>query len=473
MSYSVEEHLSTLRELEHGNFDDEDAILALPRRQNKSQRPLAVRLSTTLWPELSEIAAIIKYERLTTHSKAIVRQKRADMTRAAQLKNNIGGKLLKVQGPWAGQEIDPVDLKGPAAIPMPVNIGTAENFRPVFSFLAEDKAIEEANESQGSHGIELLWKTPLLEFERGIVYEDGRLDLCKKVVGPTYIGNLMESLESNHRISHFLLGNNAISTTGAKRIAEFLEKYPDRMETWYLAGCHITRHGLSILVPQMIKSTTITNLWFKRNPFGPDSSALLTQLVFQTKNLRTLDLETTELGDAGTRLFIDGISGKPSSLRHLYLNADGIGQSSCASLGKFLGDPHCALESLFLSTNPVGDAGMELLIPGLVKNKSLKRLMLGSIGLTSKGVTELAKAVVKSDMPLQAIELGASQTTKAHSQRYNYIDDSGIEGLKLLIKKPSMRLLGLGRTMNSAEGVQKNQIGGFQVRTGLFPNISC
>jgi Ran GTPase-activating protein (RanGAP) involved in mRNA processing and transport len=454
-SYSVNEHLSTLRAIESDNFDDENAILALPRRRNKSQRPLAVQLSTALWPELTEIAAIIKYERLTIYSKEIVRQKRADLMRAAYLKDNKGGKLLQVQGPWAGQELDPVDLKGPVAIPMPVTIGTIEDFKPVFSFLVQNKAITEADDSQGTHGIELLWKSPLLEFERGIVYEDGRLDLCKKVVGPTHIGKLMDSLESNNQITHFLLGNNAISTTGAKRIAEFLEKHPDRMETWYLAGCHITRHGLSFLVPQMMKSTKITNLWFKRNPFGPNSSAFLSELVLRTKNLRTLDLETTELGDEGTCQFIDGIFGKQSSLKHLYLNANGIGQNGCASLAKYLADSHCNLESLFISTNPLGDAGIKRLAPGLIANKTLKRLMLGSTGITSNGVAELVKAIIDSDMPIQVIELGSSQTTKAHSQRFNYIDDSCVGALKRLIMKPSMRWLGLGRTVFSAVGLQE------------------
>ena len=92
--------------------------------------------------------------------------------------------------------------------------------------------------------------------------------------GPTHVGKLMESLEPNYQIRHFLLGNNAVSTTGAKRVAEFIHKYPDRMETWYLAGCHITRHGLSLLVPQMTTSSIITNLWFKHNPFGPNSCLL-------------------------------------------------------------------------------------------------------------------------------------------------------------------------------------------------------
>ena len=99
---------------------------------------------------------------------------------------------------------------------------------------------------------------------------------------------------------------------------------------------------------------------------------MLAELVLQTPNLHTLDLETTELGDEGARRFIDSITGQPSALRNLYLNANGIGQLACASIGKYLADPHCALESLFVSTNPIGDAGMHLLADGLAKKKTLK-----------------------------------------------------------------------------------------------------
>ncbi|KAF9343337.1 hypothetical protein BGX26_005896 [Mortierella sp. AD094] len=452
--YSLDDHVSTLESLRNNDFHNETAIMALPRRQNKSQRPLAMQLAKMLYPDLPDIAAIIQYERLTRPAKAIVLSRRKERA-VALCKPKNRSKLLDIQGPWAGQDIDPMDLKGPVAIPMPVTIGKTTDFEPIFGFLSEDKAITEADDTQGTHGLELTWENPTLEFRRGIVYEDGRLDLCKQVVGPTHIGNLMESLESNHQIRHFLLGNNAISTTGAKRIAEFIHRHPDRMETWYLAGCHITPHGLSLLIPEMITSSTITNLWFKRNPFGPNSASLLAELVLQTKHLRTLDLETTELGDEGTQRFIDDICGHTTSLRHLYLNANGIGQSACASLAKYLADPYCGLESLFMSTNPIGDAGMHLLAPGVAKNKTLKRLMCASAGLTSRGVHYLASSLSHEDHPLISLDLGASQTTKAHAQKFNYFDDTCLDDLKTLIMLPHLRWLDLGHTALSAEGLQE------------------
>ncbi|KAF4637378.1 hypothetical protein G7Y89_g702 [Cudoniella acicularis] len=471
-SSAIDEHLAILKCIQKGDFENEQGIEDLPRRRNKSQRPLATQLARALYPSLPEVPALIRYESLVTPAKAIIRQERKHRVAAeSRPKNNVGGKMLMVQGPWLGQEVDPVDLKGPAAIPMPVEIGSTENFEPIFSFLAEDIPFSETTTHpsfepnldhqnpqkpfQGKRGFELTWGNPLVEFDRGVVYEDGRLDLCKKVVGPIHIGKLMQSLEPNHHVRHFLLGNNAISTTGAKEIADFIRKYPNRMETWYIAGCHITQHGLSLLVPEMINSNAITNLWFKRNPFGPNSASLLAELVLKTRNLRTLDLETTELGDEGTERFINSITGQPSGLRHLYLNANGIGQNACASLSRYLADPSCALISLFLSTNPIGDAGMLLLAPGLAKNKTLKRLTCASTGLTSKGVSYLAAAISDEEHPLQTLDLSASQTTKAHSQNFNYIDDTCIEDLKPLILSPALRWLNLGRTAVTAAGMQE------------------
>lgn len=264
---SIKDHVTVMRALQNGDYSNEEAIEALPhRRRPRSQRPLALQIAKAIYPDLTELQAIILYESLVKTAKSTVRRRQADrLANDLKPKTNAGGKLMVIQGPWAGQEADPVDLNGPVAIPMPVAFGQAHDFKAIFEFLSQDIPFSATKQQDsksyslpnnqsvgGMHGYELMWDTPMLEFEKGIVYEDGRLDLCKKVVGTVHIGSLMESLESNHQIRHFLLGNNAISTTGAKAIADFLHKYPNRMETWYVAGCHLTRQALSLLVPEMV-----------------------------------------------------------------------------------------------------------------------------------------------------------------------------------------------------------------------------
>ncbi|KAF9418006.1 hypothetical protein BGZ76_004466 [Entomortierella beljakovae] len=119
-------------------------------------------------------------------------------------------------------------------------------------------------------------------------------------------------------------------------------------------------------------------------------------------------------------------------------------QSAYASFAKYLADPHCALESLFLSTNPIVDAGIQRLAPGLAKSKTLKRFMRASSGLTSRGVQYLATALPNEDRPLITLDLGASQTMKAHALN-----------LKTLIMLRHLRWLNIGRTALTANGLQE------------------
>ncbi|KAG9246809.1 hypothetical protein BJ878DRAFT_255959 [Calycina marina] len=92
---------------------------------------------------------------------------------------------------------------------------------------------------------------------------------------------------------------------------------------------------------------------------------MMAEPALQTRELRTLDHETTELGDKGTSNFINAITGKPAALRHLYLNPNSVSEKACANIGKYPAVPNCALESLFLSTIQIGDAGIADLDPSL------------------------------------------------------------------------------------------------------------
>lgn len=440
----VDSCLATIRQAQAGDFTDWTAILKLPGR-GKSTRALAEAISCQLFPEQTPTKASISYASLVQVLKTSAREERA---RSLAPKTNKKGNLVRPQGAWKGQALDPVSLDGPMAMPMPVTIPPEEEFRPVFDFL---KRNEDPHSyicgQQAADGItpgeELNWGTPMIEFHRGIIYEDGRLDLCKMVTGPNHITPLMDSLESNTHISQFLLGNNVISGTGADRIAKFIAKYPERIETWYLAGGHINAAGLRKLVNAMVMSERITNVWLKRNPLGPDAAGVLADLVHRTKNLRTLDLENTELGDKGMAAFFQSLKGQKTSLRNIFLNANGIGESASQALAEYLDDPCTQMGSIFLGSNPIGDAGMKYLAPAFARHQTLQRLSLTSTGLTPKGINDLCVAL--NDHPaFTSLDLSASVTTIPHGQRYNWITGACANALASLIRLPTLRFLSLG-----------------------------
>lgn len=332
---------------------------------------------------------------------------------------------------------------------MPVTIPEAHVFDAVFSFLrhGSDAGRLLLNNTEldcAQRGTE-VWGTPFYQFERGIVYSDGRVDLCKTALGPTHIDALLDALERNEHISQFLLGNNVISTTGTLRIAAYINSYPERIETWYLAGCHITAAPFGALAAAMAKSSRLTNVWLKRNPLGPEAVPSLVHLIVTAPNLRTVDLENTELGDAGVARLFDELQGKPSSLRNIYLNACGIGANACRALGGYLDSPPTHIESLFLASNPIGDAGMAQLAPAVGRHACLKRITFASNGLTPVGISQLC-AALKAHPKLVSVDLGAAQTSRARAQRFNYIDGTAVSALHDLMQAPMLRALSLNRT---------------------------
>uniref|UniRef100_A0A8H7TRR0 Uncharacterized protein n=1 Tax=Bionectria ochroleuca TaxID=29856 RepID=A0A8H7TRR0_BIOOC len=265
------------------------------------------------------------------------------------------------QGPWDPVK-KPISLDGCPAIPMPVQVAHEDELAPFFEHLQNGgtdnlDGIEDAVELDDGRG-EPHYGVHGAEFRKGVVYEDGRMDLCKMVVGPDHIWKLMESLRYNKFVRHFLLGNNIIGPSGAAAIAKFIHELPGQIETWYIAGNCINGASFTPLVDALVTSPAVRQVWLKRNPLGPGAAHDLFRLITQTENLNTLDLDQTELGDAGVaELFTElaaykGPDGFKLPLRNMYMNGCGISTKASQAIASFLSSPHCGLESLYMSCNP-------------------------------------------------------------------------------------------------------------------------
>ncbi|KAF7339963.1 RNI-like protein [Mycena venus] len=254
-----------------------DSINDLPRRRH-STTTVASQVAALLFPDFTQVKADIHYEIALSRARRVARQRERARVHSGNSHIKNDAIASETQGEWLGQEEDPISLDGPMALPMPVEIGTDDDFQDVFQFLhlnlnpkdvlsPEKKDMrDELTSTLGlMPGAEIKWNTPMVEFKRGVVYDDGRLDLCKMVVGPTHIEKLLDALERNTVVTQFLLGNNVISTTGARRIARFIVDHPERIETWYIAGNHIRAPGFQLLVDAMVNSSRITNVWLKRS----------------------------------------------------------------------------------------------------------------------------------------------------------------------------------------------------------------
>ena len=260
----------------------------------------------------------------------------------------------------------------------------------------------------------------------------------------------MDSLESNTFVRHFLLGNNIIGPTGATVIASYLSRHPNnQMETWYLAGNCIDAASLELLVRQWTNSSTITNIWLKRNPLRPLSIESLYELITKTPQLRTLDLDQTELSDGGVAKLFDmlTLAKKPAlPLRNMYLNANGVSVAACKSIAEYLATPNCPLESLYISNNPIGDQGALALALGLETNSNLRRLSIRSCGLKNTGAIAIMNALSKHQN-IMSLDISQSYATEDLGSRYNFFDDE-IEAhtIQFIKTSQSLRLLNFGIT---------------------------
>ncbi|GFF99774.1 isoform 4 of protein NLRC3 [Aspergillus udagawae] len=332
---------------------------------------------------------------------------------------------ILAQGTW-DQTVTPDMLRGASSLPMPVEISDEDSLTPFFNHLKHDGSYKTASDATGQSqpAVEPHYNVPTLEFDKGVLYEDGRMDLCKMALGPPNISTLMHSLRYNTFVRHFLLGNNIIGPAGAQAIADFVKEVPDRIDTWYLAGNCIDGASLAQLTDALVKSPAVTNLWLKRNPLGPESVDSLFRLITKTPNLRTLDLDQTELGDAGvaalfTRL-AEYIPPTPLSMRILYLSATGVSTAACEAISRYLASPHCPITSLYISSNPIGDAGAKALAKGLQQNKTLQRLSLQSVGLTDEGATALISSL-QGHPALETFDMGQAYSTQDLNARFNYL----------------------------------------------------
>jgi hypothetical protein len=252
-------------------------------------------------------------------------------------------------------------------VPMPVNTAKLEELEPFFDYLKNPYDIKE----------------DFQEFKRGIIYKDGRMDLCKQVVADVHIENLMNSLEGNDMVTHFLLGNNVISDKGSESIANFLNKKNDKIKTWYLAGNRIDSNGIKLITESLINNTHVDSLWLKRNPIMTEGAFHIANLLKSNTSIKVLDLHNTGILDEGAKYIFDSLKTN-TTLKHLYLGACGLKNIDYiidyfTHLIKH--DIH-GIEYIYLDMNRLGNKWADKLVSVIKDYKHIKGLVMSSNRIT-------------------------------------------------------------------------------------------
>jgi hypothetical protein len=158
--------------------------LTAPRRRSTKTSTLASAVAAHLFPDdiTEPLHALIQYERAIIQLRAaFLAQEHAENERVTkENRANTWSGRIEAQGPW--DEInDPVSLEGAEAIPVPIKISSEESLASFFEYLAQGGDFD----GRGDRVVQLepRYEEPYIEFEKGILYKDSRMDLCKMLVG--------------------------------------------------------------------------------------------------------------------------------------------------------------------------------------------------------------------------------------------------------------------------------------------------
>jgi len=291
-------------------------------------------------------------------------------------------------------------------------------------------------------------------FTKGTIVPDGRLDLCKQVVGPKGIDPLLCSMKGNEQVKRLLLGNNIVGDEGAKSIAKAIEDNSvPNMDTWYIAGNNISEIGIKPVCEALYPSTAVKALWLKRNPLLPAGVKHVAGLLQHNTSIVTLDLDNCGVLDEGVKYLVEGLK-KNSTLLHLYLGVNGITPEGVSYISDYLAAPSSKLDTLFLSVNRVGDEGCAVLGKMFETNVNLRRLSLASNRISDVGVESLVSGLLHSKHPLELLDLGFTKSTFAVREIGNRICNDGAKSLaRLLESNTTLRSLFLLNNSIEDEGL--------------------
>ena len=313
-----------------------------------------------------------------------------------------------------------------------------------------------------------------IRFEHGTINSDGRYDMCKQ----GFRNGFKESAEAvgydkpvikdevgcrrlggRGLVKHYLIGNNRIGEddVGSERVlalAELIKRRPD-IVTWYLAGNELNAESIRYIA-DALATTSAKYVWFKMNPVKT-GAYYLARALQRNPSIELMDLFNCGICDDGLSAFLQGLTDEYSDnrtgLKHLYLSINHITDVEVLSSVLRIVGPR--LESLYLGNNPIGDEGIATLLSNLMTEsgsifKNLRRLMIGSLGLTDAALSAL-NAFIIATPTLVALDLGSYKSTKYFQQNSNVLTDKeqllqlgcGILRNATLQASPRLHLLGL------------------------------
>jgi Ran GTPase-activating protein (RanGAP) involved in mRNA processing and transport len=265
-------------------------------------------------------------------------------------------------------------------------------------------------------------------FVKGTLCQDGRLDLCKQVIGPYGVQALLKALTADSsqaapKVKHLLLGNNICGNELGTAVGRFIASGRSALTTWYIAGNDLTAEVIAPVCEALQYDHQVRQLWLKRNPIHAEGIPALISMLKVNDTLRVLDLTNTGLFDVGGELLFQGLIGN-QLLEYLYVSSNGFTVRTCHAIAAMLHTTR--LKQLGLGCNRLGDGGVEALALALQHPECpVQSLELASCGISANGAKALAEEVLMKNTQLVNLNLGYLKSTIDLGEIPNYIGSLG------------------------------------------------
>ena len=283
-----------------------------------------------------------------------------------------------------------------------------------------------------------------IEFSRGTMLPDGRLDLCKQDLGPDGCFRVTEAIKSNCHVKSLLLGTDGIGDVGANSVAEMLRQN-ESLEIVYLGCNSISSKGACSLADALCKNQTVKGLWLKRNPIGDEGALAIAELLKSNGNLEVLDLVNTGIGKQGLVAILQAIESSRCQIKRLYLGGNGFDADDAVLMMSSLCKSK-TIKSLMLGVNFFKDDGAIAMAELLAQCPALEELGMASNGIGALGTSVLCD-VIANHPSLRYFDFGFAPSTKVLRAVGNTPGERGHQSiLKMLAANPVLRRLNLRGT---------------------------
>ena len=285
-----------------------------------------------------------------------------------------------------------------------------------------------------------------------------KLDVSNNEMGNQGVASLASALKENQTLTTIDLGSNLIGVVGIEKLANALIVNKS-LKNLDVSNNEIGNQGVESLASALKENQTLTSLHLGSNLIGDVGIEKLANALIVNESLTNLDVSNNNIGNQGLKVLIDALKQNQTitnlnlndnksitytgidalvdfsitntSLAHLYVNKTdfietfsnikkifetsdvvdftnkSITNVKSSMIASILMQDKTVIE-LNLSSNQIGDDGIEKLANALRVNNTLENLDVSNNGIGDKGVESLANAL-KENKTLTSIDLGSNQ----------------------------------------------------------------